>query len=89
MISVAPEQMSAAASYIANNWGDYGYRVTDVESPTYAVAAFRVAASDGSRFTVFADRWGNCDYLDTHSDDYPSPAWGQLVERMNARAVAV
>jgi hypothetical protein len=84
---LTPDQMSAAAGYISDEWGDYGYRITGIESPTRAVSAFRVVASDGSRFTVFADRYGNCDYLDTHQDDYPSPAWGEVVERMHDHAM--
>ena len=57
---VTPDQMSAAASYIAREWGDYGYRITNIESPTYLVSAFYVRHSDGSEFVILADRWGNC-----------------------------
>ena len=83
MISVRPDQLSAAGSYIARTWGDYGYRVEAVESPTYAVSLFRVVASDGSRFTVAADKWGNCRYLDTHDQGL-----SELVSDMHASAVA-
>ena len=68
-LSVTPDQLSAAGSYIIRNWGDIGYRVEAVESPTRRVTVFRVVASDGSRFTVLTDKWGNSRDLDTHSGD--------------------
>jgi len=59
-LSVTPDQMCAAGSYIAREWGDYGYRIEAAGSPTHAVSLFHVAAADGSRFIVAADKWGNC-----------------------------
>jgi len=66
MLWITPDQMSAAGSYIAHEWGDYGYRIEEIESPTSAVSVFHVVASDGSRFTVLVDKWGNARYEDTH-----------------------
>lgn len=66
MLSISPDQLASAGSYIAREWGDYGYRIEEIESPTRAVSAFHVVASDGSRFTVLADKWGNVRHLDTH-----------------------
>ena len=66
MLSITPDQMASAGGYISREWGDYGYRIEEIESPTRAVTVFHVVASDGSRFTVLADKWGNCRHVDTH-----------------------
>lgn len=84
-ISITPDQMAAAGSYISRTWSGPGYRIAAVESPTYAVTVFRVVALDGSRFAVAADKWGNCRHLDTHDSDAYLPA---LVRDMHAQAVA-
>lgn len=60
---VTPDQLSAAGGYIARNWGESGYAIEGIESPTTRVSHFHVVASDGSRFIVTADRWGNCQEL--------------------------
>lgn len=83
MLSIAPDQLSAAGSYIAREWGDYGYRIEAIESPTGRVSVFRVCASDGSRFSVLADRYGNTRYLDTHNGD---AGLADLVSDMHAKA---
>lgn len=85
MISVTSGQMSSAAGYLTRNWGDYGYRFTGIESPTGAVSVFRVECSDGGRFAIVADIWGNCRHLDTHSGD---DGLSGLVSEMHATAVA-
>jgi hypothetical protein len=85
MLRITPDQMSAAAGYIIRNWSDYGYSIETIESPTYRVGLFRVVASDGSRFTVAADRWGNCRHLDTHNSD---DGLTELVTEMHAAATA-
>ena len=84
-ISITPDQMTSAGSYIARTWGGHGYRIAGVESPTHAVSLFRVVAFDGSRFTVAADKWGNCRHLDTRDSDAYLPA---LVRDMHAQAIA-
>ena len=84
-MSVSPDQMASAGSYIAHNWGDYGYRVEGIETRTHAVSVFRVCASDGGRFSVIVDRWSNCRHLDTHSGD---AGLSELVAEMHAKAVA-
>jgi hypothetical protein len=89
--NMTPDQMSAAASYIAREWGDYGYSIENVESPTHAVSLFHVRALDGSRFVVAADKWGNTGGpVDSHG--YASPerttALDALVARMHAAATA-
>jgi hypothetical protein len=60
MISVSPDQLASAGSYISHEWGDHGYRIEEITSPTHAVSVFSVVASDGSRFAIAADRWSNC-----------------------------
>jgi hypothetical protein len=91
MISVTTDQMSAAAAYIAREWGGYGYRIELIESPTRAVSVFHVVASDGGRFIIAADTWGNTrGPVDSHGYDTPerAAALTALVTEMHANAVA-
>ena len=90
-VNVGIEQVMAAASYIQREWGDYGYRIEAVESPTHAVSLFHVRASDGARFIVAADKWGNTGGpVDSHGYESPerTAALGALVAEMHAKAVA-
>jgi len=57
---LSADQMSAAAGYLARQWGEYGYTIEGIESPSTRVSLFRIRHSDGSRFTIATDRWGNC-----------------------------
>ncbi len=84
-MSVTADQMSSAAGHLARNWGDYGYRFEGIETRTRAVTVFRVCASDGGRFAIVADKWGNCRDLDTHNSD---DGLNELVTEMHANAVA-
>jgi hypothetical protein len=84
MLSITPDQMASAGSYISRQWGDHGYRIEQVESPTAAVSLFHVVASDGSRFIVAADKWGQC--RDSDATDSADVRW--LVDQMHAAAVA-
>ena len=85
-MSVTADQMSSAAGYLVDNWGDYGYRFEGIESHTSAVAVFRVVCVlDGGRFSIVADKWGNTRHLDTHSSD---DGLAELVAKMHANAVA-
>ena len=59
MLSISPDQLSAAGSYVSREWGDYGYSIEGIESPTHAVSLFHVRYLDGSRFVIAADKWGN------------------------------
>jgi hypothetical protein len=83
MLSITPDQLSAAGSYISREWGDYGNRIEAIESPSSSVSVFRVCASDGGRFSVLADRYGNTRHLDTHASDDGLAA---LVSEMHAKA---
>lgn len=58
-MNITPDQLTAAGSYIARYWGDDGYRIESIASPTSLVSVFHVVARDGSRFIVLTDRWGN------------------------------
>ena len=88
MLSITPDQLASAGGYIAHEWGDYGYRIEQIESPTHRVSLFHVCASDGSRFIVGCDRYGNCRYTD--SDGYETPertaALAAMVSEMHAAA---
>ncbi len=90
MLQIAPDQMSSAGSYISREWGDYGYSIEKIESPTHRVSLFHVVASDGSRFIVATDRWGNSRHLDSHgyaADKQPAELT-ELVTEMHATASA-
>jgi len=82
-LTITPDQMASAGSYISHEWGDYGYSIEGVESPSRRVSVFRVVASDGSRFVVVADRYGNCRHFDTHSSD---DGLAELVAEMHVKA---
>ncbi len=84
-MSVTADQMSSAAGYLVRNWGDYGYRFEAIETRTYAVSVFRVVCSDGGRFSIVADKWGNTSHLDTHNSD---AGLDELVSEMHAKATA-
>jgi len=92
MLSITPDQLCAAGGYIARTWGDYGYRIEAIESPTPRVALFHVCASDGSRFVVGVDRWGNPGPRSVDSHGYESAErtadLAALVTEMHAKAAA-
>ena len=93
MLSITPDQMSAAAGYIAREWGDHGYRIEDVQSRTGRVSLFFVVAPDGSRFVVGADTWGNVRHaseVDWHGyhTEATKRAMGEFVREMHASAIA-
>ena len=48
------EAVSAVAAYVRREWGDYGYTLRQASS-----GLFQVQCSDGSRFLVGSDRYGN------------------------------
>ena len=84
-MSVTADQMSSAAGYLRSEWGDYGYRFEGIETRTYAVSVFRVVCSDGGRFSIVADKWGNTRHLDTHNSD---DGLHELVMEMHDKATA-
>ena len=57
------EAFASAARYVQRDWGDTGYGIRPIGRyyNTYAFEA--ICYGDGSYFTVFADQWGNCDYV--------------------------
>ncbi len=52
MLSITPDQLASAGGHISRTWGDYGYRIEAIESPTHTVSLFHVCASDGSRWPL-------------------------------------
>lgn len=55
------DAMSAAASFVSREWGDnrrIGFAGVVLHDDR-EVFVFQCAASDGSRWLVFSDRWGN------------------------------
>jgi predicted Zn-ribbon and HTH transcriptional regulator len=49
------DQMGAAAGYLSREWGDHGYGIKQADEE----GVFDCIHSDGSRFQIRADRWGN------------------------------
>ncbi len=91
MLSITPDQLASAGGHISRTWGDYGYRIEAVESPTHMVSLFHVCASDGSRFVVAVDKWGNAGGpVDSHGYETAerTAALSALVSEMHAKAVA-
>ena len=84
-MSVTADQLSSAAGYLTRNWGACAYRFEGIESPTHAVSVFRVVASDGGRFAIVADKWGNCSHFDTHNGD---AGLAEVIREMHVKAVA-
>jgi hypothetical protein len=70
------DSLWAAASYVAKEYGDHGYRIGLADTILGRVSVFEVAHSDGSRFNIAADRWGN---VRTLSDDLDA-ATAELTE---------
>lgn len=63
---VDPEAFASAARFVQREWGDVGYRI-GFEARDGGLYVFRCAHSDGSRFWVWADKYGNVGQL---VDDY-------------------
>jgi hypothetical protein len=60
LVDIVPDALIAAGGYVNREYGATGYRIEAIEC--YGpVTAFRVRCSDGGRFFVVADRWGNCE----------------------------
>jgi len=81
-MNLTMDQLASAAGYITRNWGDHHYRVEAIESPTHAVSVFSVVCSDGARFSIAADKWGNV----RHLPDNPARA-AESVRDMHQMAV--
>lgn len=86
-LHISPEQLASAGGYITRNWGDHGYTIEEISSPTARVSIFRVRYTDGSRFAVAVDKWGNAHHVDTFETRNP-PALKVMIAEMHARAVA-
>jgi hypothetical protein len=55
---VSPDAMGAVASHVEREYG-YGYRIGLVSSSFGGAGLFQVLASDGGRFRLYCDRYGN------------------------------
>lgn len=58
-LSASPDAMQCVAGRLGREWGDYGYTIEGADSPIFGGARLFVRHSDGSRFMVAVDRWGN------------------------------
>ena len=55
---VSPDAMIAAAAHVEREYG-YGYRIGLASADFSGGGLFCVTASDGARFRLYADRYGN------------------------------
>lgn len=58
MDTATVDAVYAVVGYLAREWGEHGYRLS-VEGSRSGGAIAHVVHSDGSRFVILADRWGN------------------------------
>lgn len=78
----------AAASHLAKEWGDYGYRITNILTSGYGAAAIVIcSASDGSRFGFVVDKWGNAYDLDTPEERETLTALAGLAATASIKAL--
>jgi hypothetical protein len=56
---VKPDAMMAAAAHVERDYGHSGYSLGIISSSWTGSGLFEVSHSDGSRFRLYADRWGN------------------------------
>lgn len=90
-LSVHPDQLSGVGAYIDREYGCEGYRVEAIESHG-PISAFRVRCSDGGRFFVIADKWGNCESLGCEGYDaesFDNPKLLAAIDIMLRKAVAI
>lgn len=72
------DALGAIAGHVSRNWGDYGYSIRGMR--TVGIITFAlVGHSDGSRFYVMADRWGNV--RDAHTEGEAIAEAERMVER--------
>jgi hypothetical protein len=62
---MAPDALAAIAGMVEREWGASGYRFESVTEWGFRGAVGTVVHSDGSRFAVASDRWGNTGHGDT------------------------
>jgi hypothetical protein len=81
---VSPDAMGAAAAFLSREWGQSGYRLSCRGCIAPRVALFDCVHSDGSRFRIVADSWGNTHALPDDDDEAR-----EIVDALSANACAV
>ena len=79
-MNITPDQLATMGSYVAREWGDYGYFFEAIESPSRYVSVGHVVASDGSRFFVAVDRWSNVRHADSEQ------GWRDIFTELDEKA---
>ena len=90
LVDISPDALIAAGGYVNREYGPTGYRFEAIEC-FGPVTAFRVRCSDGGRFFVIADRWGNCESVTCEgyeSESFDNPKLATIIEDMYRKAVA-
>lgn len=91
LVNISPDALIAAGGYVNREYGPVGYQFEAIDSHG-PITAFRVRCSDGGRFFVIVDRYGNCEsvtcreYKDEQFDNAELLA---VVEDMIRKAVAI
>lgn len=91
MLEATPDQLVTLGAMISREWGASGYRIEEMHSYSSEVTAARVRCSDGGRFIVMCDRWGNTDSI-ACDGGYQSEAWEfpptfDMATRLHKKAV--
>jgi len=73
MLEATPDQLVTLGAMVSREWGSSGYRIEELHSYSNQVTAARVRCSDGGRFVVMSDHFGNTDYI--VCEGYESEAW--------------
>jgi hypothetical protein len=71
------DAIRGAVAYIADEYGDYGYRITGIDPGIYGGGHVKVRHLDGSEFTVRVDRAGNAHTLE---DERPTTHSQRMIE---------
>ena len=91
LVDISPDQLVAAGGYVNREYGPVGYQFEAIDSHG-PITAFRVRCSDGGRFFVIADRWGNCESLTCEGykmESFDNPKLLAVIDVMHRKAVAI
>jgi hypothetical protein len=83
MLQARPEQLVTIGAMIEREWGSSGYAVEEMHNLGCVLVA-RVRCSDGGRFFVMTDRYGNTDHLGCEGYESESFDRGDLMLKVEA-----
>ena len=83
MLAATPDQLVTLGAMISREWGESGYRVEEMHSLGCVLVA-RVRCSDGGRFFVMTDPYGNTDHLGCEGFESEQFDRGELLLKVEA-----